>query len=135
MASAYGLQIRSIYTHKSGCLGMALAPVRLIGRLRETLDARLADSRYGDIQLDLGLRSAGESDRLVLNPKGRHGRKLDLQLPDSALLQLAMGHLSVASLLVAHPNACGEPATPEVLGLLDTVFPSGHPFMWHTDRY
>ena len=135
MARPYGLEIRSTYTRKSGCMGLALAPVRLIGRLRETLDARLASSRFSDIQLDLGLHAPGQSDRFVLNPGGQSGRKLDLHLPDGALLQLAMGHLSVASLLVAHPNACGEPATPEVIDLLDTVFPAGHPFMWHTDRY
>jgi len=135
MARPYGLEIHSTYTRKSGCMGLALAPVRLIGRLRETLDARLASSRFSDIQLDLGLHAQGQSDRFVLNPGGQSGRKLDLHLPDGALLQLAMGHLSVASLLVAHPNACGEPATKEVIDLLDTVFPAGHPFMWHTDRY
>jgi hypothetical protein len=135
MARPYGLEIRSTYTRKSGCMGLALAPVRLIGRLRETLDARLENSRFSNIQLDLGLHAPEQSDRFVLNPGGQSGRKLDLHLPDGALLQLAMGHLSVASLLVAHPNACGEPATPEVIDLLDTVFPAGHPFMWHTDRY
>ena len=46
-----------------------------------------------------------------------------------------MGYLSLASLLPTHPDAFGETATPELIDLLDTIFPAGHPFMWYTDRY
>lgn len=135
MAVPYGIRVSSIYTRKSGCIGLALAPVRLIGRLVDTLSARLEASRFHDIQLDLGLHTPGETKRLVLNPGGRQERRVDLNLPETALLQLAMGHVSVASLLVAHPKAFPDPLGPEPLGLLDAAFPVGHPFMWHTDRY
>ena len=135
MAAPYGIHVGSVYTRKSGCIGLPLAPVRLIRRLLDTLSARLQASRYHDIQLDLGLNAPGEAERLILNPEGRQGRRADLHLPDAALLQLAMGHISVASLAVAHPKAFPDPLSAELLGLLETVFPVGHPFMGHTDRY
>ena len=131
----YGLRIQSSYTRKSGCIALALAPVRLIGRLREALDTRLRESRFHDVHVDLGLRGPTEDERMVLNPQGREGRKIDLELPEGALLQLAMGHVSIESTLLAHPNACSEAIDDEALGLLNTIFPVGHPFMWRTDRY
>ena len=109
--------------------------MRLIGRLANTLSARLQASRYHDVHLDLGLRAPDEEARLVINPQGRQGRKIDLELPAGAFLQLAMGHVSASSLLVAHPEACSQALNAELLGLLDAAFPVGHPFMWHTDRY
>jgi hypothetical protein len=135
MAIPYGIRVHSTYTRKSGCIGLALAPVRLIGRLTNTLSARLQASRYHDVHLDLGLRAPDEEARLLVNPQGQQGRKVDLDLPAGALLQLAMGHVSASSLLVAHPEACTQPLNAELLGLLDAAFPVGHPFMWHTDRY
>jgi hypothetical protein len=135
MGAHYGLRVQSTYTRKSGCIALALAPVRLIGRLHETLERRLRESRFHDTHLDLGLTSNGEAERLVLNPEGRTGRKVDLELSQGALLQLAMGHLSVESILVAHPGASSGPVDDETLALLSTVFPVGHPFTWHTDRY
>jgi hypothetical protein len=135
MAIPYGIRVHSTYTRKSGCIGLALAPVRLIGRLTNTLSARLQASRHHDVHLDLGLRAPDEEARLVINPQGRQGRKIDLDLPAGALLQLAMGHVSASSLLVAHPHACTPGLSNDILGLLDAAFPVGHPFMWHTDRY
>jgi len=135
MGAQYGLRVQSTYTRKSGCIALALAPVRLIGRLHETLTRRLRESRFHDRHLDLGLKTSGETERLQLNPEGRTGHKIDLELSEGALLQLAMGHLSIESILAAHPGAWDGPLDDETLGLLDTVFPVGHPFMWHTDRY
>jgi hypothetical protein len=134
-AAAYGVQVQSTYSHKSGCMGLVLAPLRLVARLRETLDARLGASRYHDVHLDLGLEVPGENARLALNPEGREGRKLDLHLPGNALLQLAMGHVSAEQTLLANPGACLEAGEGDNLALLDTVFPAGYPFMWRSDRY
>jgi hypothetical protein len=134
-AAAYGVQVQSTYSHKSGCMGLVLAPLRLVARLRETLDARLQASRYHDVHLDLGLEVPGENARLALNPEGREGRKLDLHLPGNALLQLAMGHVSAEQTLLSNPGACLEAGEGDNLALLDTVFPAGYPFMWRSDRY
>jgi hypothetical protein len=134
-AAAYGVQVQSTYSHKSGCMGLVLAPLRLVAQLCETLDARLQASRYHDVHLDLGLEVPGENARLALNPEGREGRKLDLHLPGNALLQLAMGHVSAEQTLLSNPGACLEAGEGDNLALLDTVFPAGYPFMWRSDRY
>ena len=134
-AAAYQVQVQSTYSHKSGCMGLALAPLRLVARLREALGARLGASLHHDVHLDLGLEVEGDHARMAVNPGGRKSRKLDLRLPGNALLQLAMGHFSAEQTLLANPGACPEAGEGDNLALLDTVFPAGHPFMWRSDRY
>jgi len=134
-AAAYGVHVQSTYSHRSGCMGLALAPLRLVRRLGEALDARLAGSRYHDVHLDLGIEVESDRTRLGLNAGGRDGRKLDLRLPGNTLLQLAMGHVSAEQALLANPGACPEAGEGDNLALLGTVFPPGHPFMWRSDRY
>ena len=131
----YGLSLRTEYTRKSGCIGLALAPVRLVGRLREVLNSRLASSSHSNTRVELHLSGPEESERISLNERGHSLRKLSLNLPAGALLQLALGHLSITTLLELNPTASQNPLDTEALDLLNTIFPIGHPFMPYADRY
>ena len=131
----YGFEMHSVYSRKAGCIGLALAPVRLIGRLREALDSRLVHSAHSNTSLELHIRVAEESNHIVLNSSGRALRRLNLNLSSGALLQLAFGHRSIATILEQDGIASLKPLDSEALDLLDTIFPVGHPFMPHADRY
>ena len=131
----YGFEMQTIYSRKAGCIGLALAPVRLIGRLRDVMDSRLANSTHSNLSVELNLEGPDEIDQIRLNEGGQSLRKLNLKLSSGALLQLALGHLSIATLLEQDPSASLEPHDADTLDLLDTLFPIGHPFMPHADRY
>ena len=131
----YGFEMHSFFSRKAGCIGLALAPVRLIGRLREALDSRLLHSAHSNTSVDLHIRVPEESDHILLNRSGRALRRLDLNVSSGALLQLAFGHRSIATILEQDRVASLEPTDSEALDLLDTIFPVGHPFMPHADRY
>ena len=134
-AQRYGAELTTRYSKKSGCLALPIAPVRLVTRIAETMTRRLAESRFADVALDLGITSPNESERLDLNPKGRMTRKIDLDLSPGAALQLAMGYRSVGDVLVAEASRQPAALTEDDVALLETALPLGHPFMWHTDRY
>jgi hypothetical protein len=134
----YGARVTAHYTKRSGCISLCMAPLRLLGRIQGALDARLTDSRHHDVHVDLGVRCGAEETRLAINPDGRVGRKIDIELAHGAIQQLCMGYKPVRALLIEHAHDSGGavPALDEAsLDVLETLFPQGHPFMWQTDRY
>ena len=135
-ALRYGAEFSSSYTRKSGCLALPLAPLRLMGRLSEALEARLRNSGYHDLQTNLTLESGGQSLVMELNKEGTHTRQLEASFSAGALLQLAFGYRSVESLIQEEwtPHQRAE-WKDEDLHVLETLFPLGHPFMGHPDRY
>ena len=135
IALPYGLKVRADYPRKSGCIGLHLSPIRLIGRLREVLERRIALSRHADTQLELTLHGPSEQESWVINPNGHELKKAALTLPGGEWLKLALGHTSIASIIQAYPGAYEGPIDSDDLDRLETLFPVGHPFMWHTDRY
>lgn len=134
-AVPYGATLTTTYSKRSGCLGMPLVPLRLIGRLTDALGERLRASRRANVGLDLGIESGGESVRIPLLPDAATTRKVDLVVSPGALLQLAMGYRSASDVLAEEAAFQRTPPAPDDVDLLDVVFPRSHPFMWHTDRY
>ena len=132
---AYGFKMQTDYSRKAGCIGLALAPVRLIERLQEVLDSRLAHSAHSDTSVELSLQGPEERARMRLNESGQSLKKISLTMSSGALLQLALGHLSIATILEQDSSASLEPADTETLEIISTIFPLGHPFMPHADRY
>jgi GNAT superfamily N-acetyltransferase len=134
-AVGHGATLEIVYSKKSGCIALPLAPVRLMGQLTGALGERLQQSEFHDVCLELGLRSGAEETRLILNPGGRQGRKVELVLSPGALLQLAMGYRTASDVLVEEGQHQDVLPSADTIELLDRVFPHTHPFMWHTDRY
>jgi GNAT superfamily N-acetyltransferase len=134
-AVPHGATLTTTWSKRSGCIALAFAPVRLLGRLRDALEARLRSARDADVGLDLGVRCAGEEARIVLCADAATTRKLDLVLSPGAVLQLAMGYRSASDVLVSEGRLQARAPGAEDVALLDVVFPRSHPFMWHTDRY
>lgn len=134
-ATPHGATLTTTYSKRSGCLGMPLAPLRLLGRLTDSLGERLRGSTSGQVALDLGVESGGERTRVLLNGAAGNTRKVDLVLSPGALLQLAMGYRAASEVLAGEAGWQTTPPGAEDIALLDVVFPRCHPFMWHTDRY
>lgn len=135
-AIPHGATLTTTWSKRSGCLALALAPVRLLGRVAGALGERLRRAPdHGDVCLDLGVQAGGETARVTLHPEGARARKLDLVLSPGALLQLVMGYRSASEVLVEEARFQARPLGPADVALLDVVFPRSHPFMWHTDRF
>lgn len=134
-AAPHGGTLTTTFSKRSGCLGMPLAPLRLIGRLTDALGARLRASTEAGIGIDLGIESGGERARFGLNEGAPSTRKIDVVLSPGSLLQLAMGYRSASDLLSEQAEQQTAPPSARDVALLDVVFPRSHPFMWHTDRY
>jgi predicted acetyltransferase len=137
-AFPYGVKINTEYTKKSGCFGLVLAPIRLLENLRDEFEARLWASKSVGTCLDLTVSCNGESTRLSLDPNASSLCKLQLELSTQAILHLVMGYRPVRSVLFDEGfGRSDEKPLPdaEEIRLLETIWPQGHPFMWHTDRY
>ena len=59
------------------------------------------------------------------------GPALSIKLPQQHLLQLLMGYRSIAELRQEFP-ACVDD---QVVEVVDTLFPPGHPYMWRLDHF
>ncbi len=120
-------------------------------KLQNLLSDRLHTSAYRDwtgnmaIQTDLGTAElAVEKGKLtikhsetpaqplkkVLDPPPAQGQ-ITCRIPQNRLAQLIMGHTPVAR--VATDPAVSIPD--DALPVLSTLFPPGHPFIWHIDRF
>lgn len=135
-AVQYGADCAAHFSKKSGCLALPLAPLRLMGRLRDALEFRLQNSRHHDICTQITFECREETERLELNPSGKQTRQLHVPVSPGGLLQLAFGYRSVESVLQAEwtPEQRRE-WNPVDMDLLQTLLPQGHPFMGHPDRY
>ena len=135
-ALRYGAELGSSYTKKSGCLALPLAPLRLIGRLSSALEKRLQNSRYHDTQTELVMTCLGEQQSMHLNEGGKKTNRLEVDFSAGAWLQAAFGYRSVESLMQQEWSVGQRDGwTDQDKGLLSTLFPQGHPFMGHPDRY
>jgi predicted acetyltransferase len=137
-AIPYGVKVSAEYTKKSGCFALALAPLRMLQNVRAEFETRLQDSAHRDTCLDLTVHCNGESTSLSLNANAGRQCKVELDLSAQSILNLTMGYQPVRSILHGeHLTRDGQMAQlgAEEIGLLEAIWPQGHPFMWHTDRY
>ncbi|MAI81080.1 MAG: hypothetical protein CL917_19220 [Deltaproteobacteria bacterium] len=136
LAIRYGAQIETKYTKGSGCMALPLAPLRLMERIKGTLENRLQNSIHHDIHTELDFECDGQVKRLNLNHTGRQTRQLHVAFSAGALVQLAFGYRSIESVMQAEwsrPERQGW--SEDDLDLMRTLLPIGHPFMGHPDRY
>lgn len=138
---AYGADVRIEVPKRSGCMGGIIQRDSLLTMLVPELTARL--EAYDASQcVELTLPSEDLSQVFRCELGDGTPRPLTLRVPDGALLQLLFGYRSVRSVLggLCYDEAYAEDsrrllADSRALALLDSLFPSGHPFISHTDRW
>jgi predicted acetyltransferase len=115
------------YSHNQGSMGRIIELGGLVAALTDTVIARLneqaAGEQVGEIVFDCG----GEQAKISC---GR-GRRLAVNLPQEALLQLLMGYCSTAELRLKWPGCVLE----EDVAVVDALFPAGYPYMWRSDHF
>ncbi|MFP6639063.1 MAG: GNAT family N-acetyltransferase, partial [Myxococcota bacterium] len=132
----YGADSSATFSKKSGCLALPLAPLRLMGRLRDAMELRLQNSRYHDTRTELQFECDDKVEGMELNPAGSQTRRLQVPLSAGGLLQLAFGYRSLESVVQEEWRPEQRRSwNPEDMDLLRTLLPQGHPFMGHPDRY
>jgi hypothetical protein len=134
-AITHGARVTTTYSKKSGALALCLAPVRLIERIAGRLETRLHESAFADTQVELTLRSGLDAGHLTLNSGGGKKQDVSLSISPGGAAQLAVGYRSVDDILHEEADASTPSLDARQLKLLDTLFPTGHPYMWATDRY
>jgi len=131
MARRYGTEMRIEVPKRSGCVSLLMDPRGLLEALRGGLEARLVRAGL-DAPLELAIEMAdGAFTTALCAEAGGAGHGIRLAVPRGALLQLCFGFRSARSVAQEHGLRLDE----RDRHLLDAVFPAGHPFTFHTDRY
>ena len=82
------------------------------------------------ISTDLG-QDCLEIDRGYVAHTNSHSNSFHLEMPQDKLIQLMMGRRSIGDLIV-EPDVS---VSGEIIPVLDTLFPLGHPHVWWIDRF
>ncbi len=134
VCASYGASIEVEYPAHSGALFLAANVESFITKLAPAFERRLRESRFSDRHVQFSLRCDDILIDLNLNPTGQFDTKLELAVSRGALMWLTFGTFSVGTVL-AREGIARHTFDDEAFGLLEIIFPVGHPFMWEPDRF
>jgi len=138
---AYGAEVRIELPKRSGCMAGFIQRDALLQAVVPELSARFEAANLG-YALELTLPSVDRDSGFRCELGAGVPRTLMLRVPDGALLQLLVGYRSVRAVLggLCFDARFAEDsrallADTRALATLDALFPVGHPFVSHTDRW
>jgi predicted acetyltransferase len=115
------------YSHNQGGMGRIIDLAALAAVLETSLKRRALPAGVEEEVGRIDFICDGQRTTIELGA----GSTISIDLQQQHLLQLLMGYRSIEELRLEFPDCVAE----QDVGVVNTLFPEGHPYMWRLDHF